>query len=148
MDLVLSDKPSWDGAHVEIIDFKTGSDSGLSKGRMASRGASLQLGVYLEAARSLGATGNVWMLKPEDRPTRIAMEDLEAACAKLSIIGDHLETGLYGARTANRTEFSYPFTWPLACAPIAAAILDAKFAATFGTRAEADAEAAEEGSDE
>jgi PD-(D/E)XK nuclease superfamily len=148
MDLVLSDKPGWEGAQVEIVDFKTGGDSGLSAKRMAASGASLQLGVYLEAARSLGASGNVWMLKPGDKPTRIAMQDVEAACAKLSVIGDHLETGLYGARTANRTEFSHPFTWPLACAPIPAAVLDAKFAATFGTVAESDAEEAEEALDD
>jgi hypothetical protein len=115
---------------------------------MASSGASLQLGVYLEAARSLGATGSVWMLKPEDRPTKIATGDLEAACAKLSVIGSHLRTGLYGALTAARTNFSHPFEWPLACAPIAAAILDAKFAATFGAGAEADAETEEEDDDD
>jgi hypothetical protein len=148
MDLVLSDRPSWGGARVEIVDFKTGGDAGLSASRMASGGASLQLGVYLEAARSLGATGNVWMLKPEDPPSVMATAELEAACAKLSVIGDHLETGVYGARTADRTEFTHGFEWPLACAPIAAAILDAKFAATFGSGAEARAEAAEEARDE
>jgi hypothetical protein len=144
MDIVLSDKPSWKGAQVQIVDFKTGGDSGLSASRMASTGASLQLGVYLEAARSLGALGSVWMLKPEARPTAIGTDLLEKACAKLGIIGAHLETGIYGARTADRTEFSHPFEWPLACAPIAAAILEAKFEATFGPRAEADAESEEE----
>jgi hypothetical protein len=144
MDLVLSDRPSWPGAKVEIVDFKTGGDSGVSVRKMASSGASLQLGVYLAAAASAGAAGSVWMLKPDDPPTRIETGDLDAACAKLTVIGDHLASGLYGARTPDRTEFTHGFEWPLACAPIAAAILDAKFAATFGAAAEADAEAEEE----
>lgn len=144
MDLVLSNRPSWAGASVEIVDFKTGGDSGVSVKKMASSGASLQLGVYLAAAASVGADGNVWMLKPDERPTRVATADLDAACAKLSIIGDHLETGLYGARTPDRTEYTHGFEWPLACASIPAAILDAKFAATFGSGAEADAEAEED----
>jgi hypothetical protein len=144
MDLVLSDRPHWTDARVEIVDFKTGGDSGVSVRKMASSGASLQLGVYLAAAASAGAAGNVWMLKPDERPTRVATEELDAACGKLGIIGDHLETGLYGARTPDRTEFTHGFEWPLACSPIAAAILDLKFAATFGARAEDDAESAED----
>jgi hypothetical protein len=144
MDLVLSSRPSWPGARVEIVDFKTGGDSGVSVKKMASSGASLQLGVYLAAASSAGATGNVWMLKPDERPTKIATEDLDAACVKFRIIGDHLESGLYGARTPDRTEYTHGFEWPLACAPIAAAILESKFAATFGAGAEANAESVED----
>jgi hypothetical protein len=132
IDLILSDRPGWPGAQVEIVDFKTGADKGLSVGRMASSGASLQLGVYLQAARSLGATGSVWMLKPEGKPTRIGMDAIDAACARLGTIGAHLSTGLYGALTEDRTEYTHPFEWPLACAPIAFAVLEAKFARTFG----------------
>ncbi len=146
MDLVLSDRPGWAGARVEIVDFKTGGDSGVSVRKMASRGASLQLGVYLAAAMSVGATGNVWMLKPDKAATGVPGEDLEVACAKLAIIGDHLETGLYGARTRDRTVYTHGFEWPLACAPISQVILDAKFAVTFGAGPEADAE--EEETDE
>jgi hypothetical protein len=130
------------------VDFKTGSDSGISAERMASSGASLQLGVYLAAARSLGASGSVWMLRPGGKPTSIAMDDLENACGKLAIIGAHLETGIYGARTRDRTEYTHPFEWPLACAPIGEAILDAKFEATFGDDARADAESAEAAADD
>jgi hypothetical protein len=136
MDLVLSDRPSWAGARVQIVDFKTGGDSGISVRRMASSGASLQLGVYLAAARSLGASGSVWMLRPGAKPTKIATDELEAACGKFAIIGAHLETGIYGARTRARTEYTHPFEWPLACAPIGEAVLDAKFEATFGVDAE------------
>ena len=42
--------------------------------------------------------------------------------------------------TADRTGFSHAFEWPLACAPIPAAILEAKFAATFGPEEAARAE--------
>jgi hypothetical protein len=137
MDLVLSERPAWAGSRVEIADFKTGGDSRLSARTMASKGASLQLGVYLEAARSLGATGSVWMLKPEERPASIGVGELDAACVKLRVLGDHLATGIYGARTPDRTDYSHGFEWPLACAPIAAPILEAKFEATFGAAQEA-----------
>jgi hypothetical protein len=147
IDLVLSDRPRWAGSKVEVADFKTGGDPRLSARRMASKGASLQLGVYLEAARSLGASGSVWMLKPEERPASLGMGELERACARLPILGAHLATGIYGARTPDRTEYSHGFEWPLACSPIAAAILEDKFAATFGAgpgAGEAEAEAADE----
>jgi hypothetical protein len=140
MDLVLSDRPAWNGARIEIVDFKTGADPGVTVRKMASRGASLQLGVYLAAALSVGAAGNVWMLKPDEPARGVATEDLDAACDKFRVIGDHLRTGLYGARTPDRTEFTHGFEWPLACAPIALAILDAKFAATFGAGALGDAQ--------
>jgi len=132
MDLVLSDRPGWDGARVEIVDYKTGGESKLSARRMASSGESLQLGVYLQAALSAGATGSVWMLKPEERPMRIAQEELGPACSKLGVLGAHLSTGVYGALTPDRDEYTHGFEWPLACAPIGLAILESKFARTFG----------------
>ena len=133
MDLVLSDRPGWSGARVEIVDYKTGSGSKLSARRMASTGLSLQLGVYLQAAISAGAAGTVWMLKPEELPHRVGMEDVDRASAKLAVLGVHLSTGVYGARTPDRTEFTHGFEWPLACAPIGWAVLEAKFARTFGS---------------
>jgi hypothetical protein len=132
MDLVLSSLPRWSGAQMEVVDYKTGGDSALSAKSMASRGASLQLGVYLEAARSLGATGSVWMLKPEERPKNLPMDAMETACAKLVVIGDHVATGIYGALTVDRTDYSHGFEWPLACAAIPEAVLRAKFAVSFG----------------
>jgi hypothetical protein len=135
MDLVLSDAGEWPGANVEIVDFKTGAGPLLSARRMNSTGASLQLGVYLHAVLSLGARAGVWMLKPEEQPRRIGEEALERASAKLGILGSHLVSGLYGARTPDRGEYVRGFEWPLACAPIAAPILEAKFEATFGAQA-------------
>jgi hypothetical protein len=132
MDAVLSDRPRWEGARVEIVDFKTGGDAKLSASRMASSGASLQLGVYLAAARHAGASGRVWMLKPGERPMSIGMEELDRACSKLVLIGEHLSRGIYGARTADRDEYTPIFEWPLACPPVASAILESKFSATFG----------------
>ena len=75
------------------------------------------------------------MLKPEERPTKIGMDELERACSRLWILGEHLERGLYGARTADRSEYTHGFEWPLACAPVASAVLEAKFALTFGAGA-------------
>ena len=139
-DLVLSDRPMWEGAHVQIVDFKTGSDAGLSVKTMASRGASLQLGVYLEAVRSVGATGSVWMLKPEKKAARIDMDELPGAIAKLEVLGLHLSSGIYGALTPDRTDSSHNFQWPLACAPIGATVLQLKFDRTFGAGTAAESE--------
>ncbi|MBL9215095.1 MAG: PD-(D/E)XK nuclease family protein, partial [Opitutaceae bacterium] len=133
MDLVFLDRPGWPGARVDIVDFKTGADPGLSVARMA-RGASLQLGVYLAAAASLGiADGRVWMLKPETGAgTSLALADLPAALAALARLRRHLETGCYGALTPDRTEYAHGFEWPLACTPVRHAVLAQKFAVTFG----------------
>ena len=139
MDLVLSDRAEWAGARVEIVDFKTGGDPKLSARRMESTGASLQLGVYLQAVLSMGACGGVWLLKPEERPARVGEDDLGRASSKLAVLGEHLRSGIYGARTPDRGEHTHGFEWPLACAPIASAILEGKFTATFGRPAPADA---------
>jgi hypothetical protein len=133
MDLVLSDRPDWGGAHIDVVDFKTGADARLSAAAMA-KGASLQLGVYLAAVQGLGtAAGRVWMLKPDEtKPTHITAEELPLALAGLAQLSRHLATGKYGARTVDRTDFASGYAWPLACAPIPQAILEQKFAATFG----------------
>jgi RecB family exonuclease len=140
IDLVLSDSPSWQAAKVDIVDFKTGGDASLSVQSMASHGASLQLGVYLAAAASLGAEGTVWMLRPGKRPSGIATADLERATAKLAVLGRHLSTGTCGALTPDRGEYGVRFEWPLACAPISRAVLGSKFEATFGISAELEEE--------
>ena len=135
MDLVRLDRPDWRGATVDIIDFKTGGDLDLSVERMARSGASLQLGVYLAGARSLGAaTGRVWMLKPE--PGATAMIDfggLDAALTKLDWLAVAMARGVYGALTKDRSDYAPPgYAWPLAATPVRHAVLAAKFAATFG----------------
>ncbi|MFA5057270.1 MAG: PD-(D/E)XK nuclease family protein, partial [Opitutaceae bacterium] len=146
MDLVLLDRPGWAGAQVDIVDFKTGDDPGLSAARMA-RGASLQLGIYLAAVESLGAAGGrVWMLKPgAGGDTALGLEELPAALAALEQIGRHLATGCYGALTPDRTEYTHGFEWPLACAPVRRAVLAQKFVRTFGRAGTVSSEEAADG---
>lgn len=146
MDAVFLDRAEWVGAAIDIVDFKTGGDAKLSTKSMAGKGAALQLGVYLAAAQSLGArTGRVSMVKPE--PGGVAsmeMAELPEALVLLERVGRHLSTGRYGALTADRSKHAMGgFDWPLACAPVPAAVLAEKFAATFGvkvTEAEGDDE--------
>jgi hypothetical protein len=135
MDLALSDLDQWSRSNVQIVDYKTGAGPMLSAKRMESTGASLQLGVYLHAVLSLGATGSVWMLKPEEKPKALGADALVRASAKLEILGAYLVSGICGARTPDRGEFTHGFEWPLACAPIPASILEAKFVETFGSGA-------------
>jgi hypothetical protein len=131
MDLALLDRPGWRGARVDLVDFKTGADAKLSAARMA-RGASLQLGVYLAAVQSLGAAaGRVWMLKPDAAPAAVELGELPLALAPLARLARHLATGIFGALTPDRTEFSQGCDWPLACTPIQHAVLARKFAKTF-----------------
>jgi hypothetical protein len=135
MDLVRLDRPEWRGASVDIVDFKTGGDLHLTAERMARSGASLQLGVYLAGARSLGAkSGRVWMLKPE--PGAMAMMDfgaLDVALTKLDWLAAAMARGVYGALTKDRSEFAPPgYVWPLAGTPVRHAVLAEKFATTFG----------------
>ena len=134
MDVALTDRPGWEGSVVNIVDFKTGEVRPLSPERMARRGEGLQLGVYLAAARELGAAeGRVWMLKPEPGgESFLTMADLTPALTLLDRLGTHLATGKYGQLTADRTDYTHGFDAPLACAPIKQAVLAEKYAATFG----------------
>lgn len=138
MDVVLSARPDWSGADVDIVDFKTGADAALTAAAMA-RGASLQLGVYLAALKALGAAdGRVWMIKPGGaKPGCVTMSELAEALTPLAQLGRHLASGRYGALTPDRTDFSRGFAWPIACTPIPAGVLREKFAATFGLPAQA-----------
>jgi PD-(D/E)XK nuclease superfamily len=140
MDLAFLDRPTWEGAQVDIVDFKTGTEGAMSAARMA-RGESLQLGIYLAAAESLGAAGGrVWMLKPDAAAAAsLEMGELPGALAALRQLGRHLTTGCYGALTPDRTEFVRGFEWPLACTPVGHAILAEKFVLTFGAPAAAPA---------
>jgi len=74
----------------------------------------------------------VWMLKPDQRPSRIGADQIERATAQLKIVGQHLATGICGARTADRDEYTHVFEWPLASSPVPQAVLESKFRATFG----------------
>lgn len=140
MDVALADHPRWEGSTVSIVDFKTGTIRSLSPARMAGQGEGLQLGVYLAAARELGAVGGrVWMLKPEPGgESFLAMDDLNPALALLARLWEHLATGKYGQLTADRTDYTHGFESPLACAPIKHAVLAGKYAATFGAPPEAE----------
>jgi hypothetical protein len=142
VDLVLSDRPGWRGATVEILDFKTGGDVKLNAARMARDGRSLQLALYLAAMQALGAaSGRVWMVKIEPGgTTSLRMEELDVALMSLTRLEKFIESGRYGALTADRAEYPpYGYTWPLACVPIPATVLEAKFVKTFG-REEEDAD--------
>jgi len=138
MDLVRLDRPGWRDASVDIIDFKTGGDATLTAERMARSGASLQLGIYLAGARSLGAAaGRVWMLRPEPgAAAKIGFDELDAALAPLDWLATAMTRGVYGALTRDRSTYAPDgYDWPLASTPVRHAVLKAKFAATFGTGA-------------
>lgn len=134
MDLVLSDAAGWSGGAVDVVDFKTGSDSALSLRRMQDHGDSLQLGLYLAAAGVLGATdARVWLVKPEaDGESSLSLDRIHEMLAPLRRVWRHLETGKYGQTSADRALFEEPRPLPLACTPIRQSVLLQKLARTFG----------------
>ncbi len=139
LDLVRLDQPAWSGARVDIMDFKTGGDLELSAERMARTGASLQLGIYLDAARSLGvSSGRVWMIKPEPGAVaQLSFADMAVGLAKLRWLEQALARGVYGALTRDRSDYAPDgCQWPLACTPIPRAVLEQKFEVTFGVTPE------------
>lgn len=136
IDLVLLDRPGWAGARATVIDFKTGRDEPLAVRRMA-KGHSLQLGLYLAAARSLGATdGAVWMLKPDSAGTSsvLTFDELDNAIGPpLERLHGQLATGRIGQLTRDRTEYAEGFRLPIACVAPRHDVLSTKWAVTFGT---------------
>jgi hypothetical protein len=135
VDLVRIDRTDWRNARVDVVDFKTGKDDKLTTLKMGRTGASLQLGIYLEAMRSVGAPqGRVHLLKPDAGDGgSLGMEELPEALTCLAQLGRHLESGVYGALTADYSAYSPGgCPWPLASAPVPMQILREKFAVTFG----------------
>jgi PD-(D/E)XK nuclease superfamily len=132
LDLVLSDGPDWRSSSVRVVDYKTGGSQTLSVTTMASKGTALQLAVYLEAALSLGARGSVAMLTPADPPDIMQDVELSRVAGQFDKVARHLSSGVYGALTAERSEYKKRrFEWPLACSPVAHAVLVSKYALTF-----------------
>ncbi len=133
IDGMHSDRPAWAGANVDIVDFKTGADRPLSLKRMAARGDSLQLGVYLAAARMLGATGGrIWMIKQEG-VSMLTLAEIEAGLASLDRVARSLKTGRFGMLSPDATQYTdSSLRHPLAGIPIPEALLRQKYALTFG----------------
>ncbi len=129
IDLFASDRMDLSGAKVLVCDFKTGKDAPLSPKRMASSGDSLQLGIYLEAMRSLGAVdGDVRMVKAGAAvDSSLSMADLETALGSLDKVGRHIFSGCYGQLTPDRTAYTWGFELPLACVLIPADIRKQKY---------------------
>jgi hypothetical protein len=118
---------------VRINDFKTGGDQPLNAGRMGERGQSLQLGVYLKAAKALGASeASVRMIQPEKgKDSSLDAETLEAIQPAFDRLGRLIHSGQFGQLTPDRSRFGFGFESPLACLPIPLAVLEQKNAITF-----------------
>jgi hypothetical protein len=135
MDAARSDRPGWAGARVHVYDYKSGgAEKALDASRMAKRAESLQLALYLDAVRSLGAAGaTIWKLT-EDEASPLGAEELDEALAGLPRLLEAMRAGRYGALTPDRNPHGgrEPWPWPIACVPVAARDLKAKHALTFG----------------
>jgi hypothetical protein len=135
MDVARADRPAWAGARVHLYDYKSGAaEKALDAARMAERAESLQLAIYLDAVRSLGASeATVWKLTA-DEATALEASELDAALSGLPRLMEAMKSGRYGALTPDRNPHGgrEPWPWPVACTPIPARDLKAKFALTFG----------------
>jgi len=133
LDVVRSDLPGWAGARLHLYDYKTGrGDKALAASRMAEKGESLQLGVYLAGVRSLGvASAQVWKLQP-GASSSLGEDELAESLGGLKRLARALRTGKFGALTRDITgRGAAPWVWPLASVPLPSADLRAKYAATF-----------------
>ncbi len=135
MDIARADRPEWAGAHIHLCDYKSGAaEKTLNPDRMAARAESLQLAIYLDAVRSLDvASATVWKITA-DEASPLSTEELPTALAGLPPLMDAMLTGRYGALTPDRNPHGgrEPWPWPLACTPIPARDLLAKYTLTFG----------------
>jgi hypothetical protein len=133
VDLAILDRPEWSGASVRVLDFKTGSDKPLDAGKMGRLGQSLQLGVYLQSALSLGArSASVEMIRVgQERGPVITDDELPLIQPAFDVLGRMVHTGKFGQQTADRTRFGRVFEAPLACLPIPFSILEKKIQVTF-----------------
>ena len=134
IDVARADRPGWAGARVHLYDYKSGvAEKALDAARMAAKAESLQLALYLDAVRSLGAAeARIWKLTA-DEATSLGLGELDAALADLPRLLRAMRVGRYGALTPDRNPYGgkLPWVWPLACAPIAERDLRAKYALTF-----------------
>ena len=139
MDIARGDRPEWTGANIHLCDYKSGgAEKALDAERMAARAESLQLAVYLDAVRSLGVTAaTVWKITA-DEASSLGAEELDTALAALPPLMDAMSAGRYGALTPDRNPHGgrEPWPWPLACTPIPARDLLAKYTLTFGASPE------------
>ena len=133
---LLLDRPSWeegagghrgfqDGGRREALGRPDGAGRIVAAGGRVSRG---------ERFRGGGGWAHLDARRPGQAGRRPAWcwNSAEAAQRALAQLELHLATGRYGALTADRTDYSSGFEWPLACAPVPHAILERKFTATFG----------------
>jgi hypothetical protein len=147
MDAARADRPGWDGARVRLFDYKSGgAEKALDAGRIGERAESLQLAIYLDAVRSLGvAEASICKLTP-DEASVLGTDDLAEALRALPALLDAMRSGRYGALTPDRNPHGGPdpWVWPLACTPIPARDLRAKYALTFGAAPESNEETLDE----
>ncbi len=150
IDVARSNRPHWDDAIVHVYDYKSGAaEKALDAQKMAERAESLQLALYLDAVRSLGvARATIWKLTA-DEASPLDSTELDQALAALPRLMEAMRAGRYGALTPDRNPHGgrEPWTWPLACTPIPARDLKAKYARTFAGAADADP-TSEEGNDD
>ena len=149
IDLILAQTQPNDsqltGAHVWIVDYKTGSQKPLTPpgktpdARAANlrkklvRGDAIQLGLYGLAARELGAAEihlSILSLRTElDRP-QLDMTALAADSDFWTELHRMQETGIFGLRGLIRNEFGFNPDYPLATLPIDKEFLDEKWVLT------------------
>ena len=116
-----------------IIDFKTGAAKNLTPSRM-EKGMGLQTMLYALAIRARGAASIAVSLHTADATLKpqVQVEQIEANFALFRSLDRLHRSGVFGMRPGPENEYGFAPEYPMATRPIAAPILEAKWALAHG----------------
>jgi len=144
IDLLLlePEKPSGDPANGDfsgcnncwVIDFKTGSASSLTLGKVAS-GTGLQAVLYALALRARGAGLTAISLQTLHAPLKrqVQLDDVLAMTALFRSLDKLHRSGVFGMRADAENAYGFSPDYPMATTSVPPEILEAKWALVHGT---------------
>jgi hypothetical protein len=127
IDILISDRPDLDQAHVRIFDFKTGRGQTPTLGAI-ERGYGAQFAAYYLMARDSGAAEAViGIIKPEARAQDLfSKADETSLRARFAVLAELRRSLRFGRRGPLVSDYGVCETLPLGTVPIDPAILDQK----------------------
>jgi hypothetical protein len=119
-----------------VIDFKTGSAKNLTPSRL-EKGIGLQAMLYALAVRAAGAASIAVSLHTFDAPLKpqVQIGQIEANVGLFRSLDRLHRAGIFGQRPDAENEYAFAPAYPMATRPIAAAVLEAKWALVHGAAA-------------
>ncbi len=119
-----------------VIDFKTGAAKNLSAKKI-EKGTGLQALLYALAVRTAGAQSVAISLHTFDAPLKpqVQIEQVMGNLELFRSLDQFHHAGIFGMRPDSENEYGFSPAYPMATRPIAADVLEAKWALVHGTGA-------------